>query len=479
MIEIKKYLDNDLAKIYEDIEKIRIVNVKKEELEPEVEKWFYGYLKVFDKLVKEYNPKKIKETSIIKENELNQPSVYKLFKSSDPVKIKNAFDKSSLDYNIFVKSLENINKFANWINQNNRQIYNPPTGLIYLLEQEELDKLVEELDQYNEFMSFQIQREIKKGFKYQYHINDPDISIVVESKNKIPVDSNYFRFLYARGKSVKKYYNGDRKIHFKIYLTNQKKELPDEKKSVFGSKEINSGSTDYQTIQIWRKEEHYKLILHESIHFYNLDGSYNLFEENNKINLECHYQIERDTETRIFESYTEALTSFLNTFANSYQIYYLHLNSKGSRQIKKEDYQIIKNIYQELWKFERKFALIQIAKIHLHVFPRSSNFNDFIINPRECDKRRLQIKEKLKQNTSVLSYHILKGAVLFYDQKFINWIPDLKKPRPSSLRKFVDFLVGLTHNKSFIDQINSIIKQLKNIKYDKNLRMTFYETKTI
>ena len=66
-------------------------------------------------------------------------------------------------------------------------------------------------------------------------------------------------------------------------------------------------------IVIWRKEEHMKLILHESIHFYNLDGSLDLSNQNNQINLECHYQIGDRNETRIYEAYTETLAVFLNS----------------------------------------------------------------------------------------------------------------------------------------------------------------------
>ena len=55
--------------------------------------------------------------------------------------------------------------------------------------------------------------------------------------------------------------------------------------NLFGPEEVNSGSTDYRTITIWRSEEHFKVILHESIHFFNLDGSLDLSDQNDKINL--------------------------------------------------------------------------------------------------------------------------------------------------------------------------------------------------
>ncbi len=109
--------------------------------------------------------------------------------------------------------------------------------------------------------------------------------------------------LYVKGKPSK--------IKFKILLTDQLKKLP-RKCKLFGPEEVNSGSTDYQTITLWRKEEHFKVILHESVHFYNLDGTFDLSHQNDNINLEKHFQIAPNTKTRIYEAYTETLAIFLN-----------------------------------------------------------------------------------------------------------------------------------------------------------------------
>jgi len=274
-----------------------------------------------------------------------------------------------------------------------------------------------------------------------------------------------------------------KKISFDIYLSNEKKELPNIG-GIFGPREINSGCTDYNNIIIWRKEEHMKLILHESIHFYNLDGSLDLSNQNNQINLECHYQIGDRNETRIYEAYTETLAVFLNSFANSYQIYYLDHKNKHIRsenELTLNDIDNINNIRCYLWNLERKFALIQISKIFLHFNPNSNDFNDFLINSENnkdvCKIKRSDMLYKLEQRTSVLSYHILKGANIFFDLEFIKWIPDIYNPHPKSLFKFFSYIITRTHNNEFIKSINQTIKYLKNVRnYTKNLRMTFYES---
>jgi hypothetical protein len=227
-----------------------------------------------------------------------------------------------------------------------------------------------------------------------------------------------------------------------------------------------------------------KLILHESIHFYNLDGSLDLSSQNDKINLECYYQIGDNNETRIYEAYTETLAVFLNSFANSYQIYYL--NPKNKHLLTQNDLTIndidnINSIRCYLWNLERKFALIQISKIFLHFNTKSIDFNDFLINSKNnkevCKMKRSRMLYKLEQRTSVLSYHILKGANIFFDLEFIKWLPDIFNPHPKSLFNFFNYIVTRTHNAEFIKAINQVITYLKQThNYSKNLRMTFYES---
>ena len=185
------------------------------------------------------------------------------------------------------------------------------------------------LNSINRFLSLNNSDEIDNSNFTIYTYNDDELTFEVHSKNKIPLENVYWRFLYARMKSILKLYvkKTDRgnvnKIAFTIFLSDQHKQLPRVGK-IFGVDEINSGSTNYQTITIWRKEEHFKLILHESVHFYNLDGSLDLSQQHNDINLECHYQIGNNNKTRIYEAYTETLATFLNSFANSYQVYYFN-----------------------------------------------------------------------------------------------------------------------------------------------------------
>ncbi len=209
--------------------------------------------------------------------------------------------------------------------------------------------------------------------------------------------------------------------------------------------------------------------------------------------MECHYQIERDTETRLYEAYTESLAVFMNSFANAYQIYIMNLinsmNSKGNKnnnlvwkELTKYDLEIVNQIRNQLWIKERKFFLIQIAKIFIHLNPDSTDFSDFLILPQKCAELRakIDVNHQLREKTSLLSYHILKGANMIFDQEFFEWLNNPFNPHPESLYKFYNYITEKTHNDDFIILVNQAIKYLKEKKqYDKNLRMTVYQSSLI
>jgi len=499
---LKQYLNPDLQQLNTEIDNFNPTNTMltrkwSSEMKNKLKTWMYTFLVNFDTLVKEFDYTKIKhKKQTTKLDKKTNPTLYKLlceFIQKYPDDMKNICINSlgNEAFNQLKSScLKGANQLGDWINTYSNQIYRGHNNSwVNTLENYtknsvnvELNrlgkKLVNHMNLYNEFMSFQIQRDIEKGFMYLYKYTDEYLEFEVESDYKIDLESHYWKFLYARMKIMARMHQKNKLISFKIFLSNQVKQLP--KGRLFGPKEVNSGSTDYHTIRIWREEEHYKLLIHESIHFYNLDGSFDLFSENNKINLECVYQIGDHNETRIYEAYTESLTIFFHTFANAYQIYYLaNPDLKTIPLNKKEINDDIYDIWIHLWEKEKKFGVLQVAKIFNHINPRSTTFSDFLIKSNKtCKKERNENKNKLEQRTAVLSYHFLKTANLIFDQEFLKWIPDLENPHPGSLSKFAKFVKTLTHNQTFINVINEGLIYIKRKKHiSKSMRMSFYDVK--
>jgi hypothetical protein len=80
---------------------------------------------------------------------------------------------------------------------------------------------------------------------------------------------------------------------------------------IFTSSEINTGATDGKYIIITRKEEALKTIIHELIHFYNLDHRQLDTELEEQLTTLLKINNKLDS-LNIFEAYTETLASFLN-----------------------------------------------------------------------------------------------------------------------------------------------------------------------
>lgn len=542
------HLNKDLKEIYHELlefnPKSNILTRNTIKDNSILKNWIEKYCNVYHQLVMEFNPKNIninikqtiklknkfkKSNKLLNFSKKTRKSIKQSKKQSSYNKLqilfKQLFDinqnffednlefQSIIKKNNFIldlkKAIQQKSKqlFGNWLNIYNQEIFekdNKELSFIDILEKfinnkssnnidnnnkeiiKNLTEIINLLNSINRFLSLNNSDEIDNSNFTTYTYNDNELSFKVHSKTKIALNNIYWRFLYARMKSILRLYvkqkEHQNKISFEIFLTDQHKKLPINSK-IFGVDEINSGSTNYQTITIWRKEEHFKLILHESVHFYNLDGSLDISHQNDDINLECNYQIGNNNKTRIYEAYTETLATFLNAFANSYQIYYLNtlntLNTKKDTQgttLTKKDLDSIIKIHNLVWNLEKKFTLIQIAKIFIISNPSSNDFKDFLIEPEKCIEMREKIKFKLEQRTSVLSYHILKGANVIYDEEFIKWVPDIFAPHPKSLHLFFDYITKKTHTQEFIKLINQAIKYIKNLKnYNKNLRMTFFE----
>jgi hypothetical protein len=470
-------------------------------------KWMHKYCQSYHTLFKEFNYNNIRVIHRKKQNKSNQSTqltltltlkyyLHQLYLEHPDLNNMLDFDKKILDRLKKAISTTSNKSLSEWFNNYNQEIFDHEKNLINVLfkfsekpnitskTKKIIIEILKKLEGCNKFMSFDINQELSKGLQYLYTYSDNELKFKVHSDKEIPIDNIYWRFLYARMKSIPKTYDVSsiepKIITFEIFLSEQKKQLP-RKGCIFGPQQINSGCTDYQTITIWRKEEHFKLILHESIHFYNLDGSFDLSQQNENINMECNYQIGDMNETRIYEAYTESLAAFLNSFANAYQIYYME-NPQiiQSDTLTDHDFKKIYKIRYDLWNLERRFALMQISKIFININPDSFDFKDFIVNPSNCYDDRSKMIHKLHQRTSVLSYHILKGANIFFDLEFIEWLPNVFNPHPKSLYKFYEYITMKTNQPEFIKALNQMIKYMKGLpKYDQNLRMTFYETEFI
>lgn len=172
------------------------------------------------------------------------------------------------------------------------------------------------------------------------------------------------------------YLNPIHRIKFIFFDTPLKKELNKES-NYLSSEHVNSGaSLSGSYLMIWRREEITKVLIHELIHYLNIDLKYD--KNINKIMKKnigiLNYPI------LINESITEILTQFLHSI-------YVSIHQKGL---------IIENV-KTIYNYEQIFSWYQFSKI-MNFF-NISNFDQDLIN------------QKFNQSSNVFAYYILKSIL--------------------------------------------------------------------
>lgn len=158
------------------------------------------------------------------------------------------------------------------------------------------------------------------------------------------------------------------KLHMYLVLTNLKKELPE--KNIIGVKNVNTGYTDLisNEIFIWRLEEFEKVVIHEIIHYLDMD---------------CRdHNVITNVQMSSHSSYFEAITDF---YAILYHIIYISILTKKS----------IKKILEAELGFIKNQAML----MNFHF-----NLGNWTIRPDKL----------IEQNSPVFPYYILKYLLFKY-----------------------------------------------------------------
>ena len=238
-----------------------------------------------------------------------------------------------------------------------------------------------------------------------------------------------------------------------------------ENEKVLGIMNINSGCcvktpTFIGDISIWRREEVEKVLVHELIHALYFD--FFRYNKSIDISIDTYFDISTIDNINLFEAYTETWT---NIFSN---IFYMILYRKN----------VCKLILNHL-KYEAKLSIFQIAKIL--VYYGYSEFSNCVFY---CKQGYTQKTYKFKQNTSILSYYVFKGSLLYNLDKFIDFMTENNGSNTpyifkGDVRNFYNLIIECIDNESFIKSIDNCIQYINNnvctSLITSNLRMTCNE----
>ena len=243
---------------------------------------------------------------------------------------------------------------------------------------------------------------------------------------------------------------------------------------ILGPDNVNSGLSipDIRHIKIWREEELNKVLTHELIHTYKLDKAiYNTNEVNDYIRTILN--ISPSNKINVNEAYTEGLTTILNTI-------FIMIDNKINNNINTQS-QYKK--YKSILNTELDFSINQTAKI-LH-YNRYNNINELFIKPvKNINNINNNHKQhKWKQKSNVLSYYLIKTALLNNLNDFIKFLKSTNcfKVTNKNIPQFKLLLNQSLRNKNFIKKVNTKMRNINTnrntnikLKQKSSLRMTFF-----
>ena len=214
-------------------------------------------------------------------------------------------------------------------------------------------------------------------------------------------------------------------------------------------------------IYIFRKEEHYKVLIHELIHACYKDQDMILSDENELFskNFCINKQI------LLNESYTETIATILNLF-------YLHiiLYNKSISKINNKNKNM--KMLELMYINETKYSFYTMAKI-LN-FYKINSINDFTkySNQKGCNTVFLQ-------ETNVFSYYIVKPLLLYNVNIFSAFLKkytdNFSVVSQNCVKYFSKMILNIIHNDIKTKNIiKMLLEKFKNCK-NKSLRLTLYE----
>ena len=265
-------------------------------------------------------------------------------------------------------------------------------------------------------------------------------------------------------------------LNIYLYFTDLKKEFNEEK--ILGEINVNTAYTFACSLKesgenemyLYRKEEWFKVFIHESFHAFALDFA--------NMSQDIHSNVDRQilkifplrVDLRLYETYTEMWAEIIN-------IIYIVCKSKTTKKIAK----II-----EFLKMEQLFSLFQALKILKH------NHISYIELYEMTETAKMKRIHHYKETTPIMAYYILKSICMMNVGDFIKWTTETNKgtfnfrKTESNLLSFINFFkerynkIDYLRAMEFTEGYYSILKKKNliggsNIDIFNNLRMSIFE----
>jgi hypothetical protein len=231
-----------------------------------------------------------------------------------------------------------------------------------------------------------------------------------------------------------------------FYFTDLQKLVPQEKGKTLGYYEINTGVTIARgnEIAVYREEEYFKVLIHESFHTLGLDFADVDIKFQNKMLKEI-FSLNKDV--LLSESYAEFYATILNIVFITYE--------KSFRRFKKK--------FLYLLEKEKRFKVFQMVKMLDHMTMRYTDF----FRPNQ-----------FKENTNVFAYYVLCGILLFFAEEFLNRQRLVLQAEQTDdyIGKIVLFIKQYCRDERFLQVIQMTEHSFQNMKVKTKKRKKYHKT---
>lgn len=241
-----------------------------------------------------------------------------------------------------------------------------------------------------------------------------------------------------------------------ILLTAKKKILPRNRKHEIDRQNANSAFTfsckKNNEIFIYRKEEVFKVFIHESFHSFGLDFSMMDCFNANRIITNKFQGLDKDCDYRIYESYCEIWAQIMNimVIVSKEEIY---RKQPASPPLFSPD---VFNKINEYLFYEKLWSIFQCSKILYHY---DIKYDDLFNN---------KFTEYTEKNTQVFSYYILRAIGIVNFNEFIFWARKensetmVFEKSDENIINYCNFICDLSRCKMFVEGLTIANKWLTN-----------------
>ena len=303
---------------------------------------------------------------------------------------------------------------------------------------------------------------------YYFSLKERNITVhfILEKSSEITKCDNHINLIIHLMCILNIYSNKmcSRNLNIFIYMTSLKKELPKTNAHVLDQTNVNTAFTrtcmPTAEIVIFRKEEWFKVLIHESFHNFGLDFA-------DMDNTECHSKILRmfkvSSEVNLFEAYTEFWAEIINACFCSFLI--LQNKNNVNEFLSNADFFI---------NFERTYSFFQLVK--------TLDFMGLTYTDLYSSSLR---NSNYKEKSNVLAYYVIKTILIHNFQDFLSWC----QIHNTSLLQFnkkgnnqiemCNFIEQKYKSNTLLDNIyktNHLFRKIKGKNsLSQNMRMTMFE----